>query len=180
VGTTLKEDLMAFRNADKAGLMIWLYLAHPRFHPIMLLRMAQFFTKIGLPLVGRIFSYMNMIMFGADIGLRTKIGGGFMMPHPVGVVIGQHSVVGRCVTIHQGVTLGSRASGYEDTDQPTICDRAELGTGSKILGGVTVGEAAVVAANSVVLHDVEPGSTVAGAPARVITSSKTETGGTAG
>lgn len=49
-----------------------------------------------------------------------------------------------------------------------ICRRAWIGAGSTILPGVTVGENAVVGAGSVVTHDVEPDTIVAGNPARLI------------
>ncbi|TMG79986.1 MAG: hypothetical protein E6H74_15400 [Betaproteobacteria bacterium] len=46
--------------------------------------------------------------------------------------------------------------------------RAFLGLGAIILPGITVGDDAVVGAGSVVTHDVSPGATVAGVPARVL------------
>lgn len=49
-----------------------------------------------------------------------------------------------------------------------ICRRAWIGAGATILPGVTVGENSVVGAGSVVTHDVEPNTIVAGNPARVI------------
>lgn len=49
-----------------------------------------------------------------------------------------------------------------------ICRNAWIGAGSTILPGVTVGENAVVGAGSVVTHDVEPNTIVAGNPARFI------------
>lgn len=49
-----------------------------------------------------------------------------------------------------------------------ICRRAWIGAGATILPGVTVGENAVVGAGSVVTHDVEPNTIVAGNPARLI------------
>jgi acetyltransferase-like isoleucine patch superfamily enzyme len=48
----------------------------------------------------------------------------------------------------------------------TIEDGASLGSGSVILGGVTVGARAIVGAGAVVTRDVPPGATVAGVPAR--------------
>ena len=49
-----------------------------------------------------------------------------------------------------------------------ICRKAWIGAGSTILPGVTVGENAVVGAGSVVTHDVEPNTIVAGNSARII------------
>ena len=49
-----------------------------------------------------------------------------------------------------------------------ICRRVWIGAGSTILPGVTVGENAVVGAGSVVTHDVEPNTIVAGNPAKLI------------
>lgn len=45
---------------------------------------------------------------------------------------------------------------------------AWIGAGATILPGVTIGENAIVGAGSVVTHDVEPNTVVAGNPARVI------------
>lgn len=49
-----------------------------------------------------------------------------------------------------------------------ICRRVWIGAGATILPGVTIGENAVVGAGSVVTHDVEPNTIVAGNPARLI------------
>jgi acetyltransferase-like isoleucine patch superfamily enzyme len=46
--------------------------------------------------------------------------------------------------------------------------RASIGANSTILCGLTIGEGAMVAAGSVVTHDVAPGMLAAGAPARVV------------
>jgi UDP-2-acetamido-3-amino-2,3-dideoxy-glucuronate N-acetyltransferase len=45
---------------------------------------------------------------------------------------------------------------------------AALGSGVVIMGGVRVGSGALVGAGAVVTHDVAPGETVAGVPARAI------------
>lgn len=50
----------------------------------------------------------------------------------------------------------------------TVEDDAWLGTGVVVLPGVTVGEGAVVGANSLVNRDVAPYTIVAGSPARPI------------
>jgi acetyltransferase-like isoleucine patch superfamily enzyme len=49
----------------------------------------------------------------------------------------------------------------------TVVERgASIGSGATILGGVRIGEAALVGAGAVVTKDVPPGVTVAGNPAR--------------
>lgn len=49
-----------------------------------------------------------------------------------------------------------------------ICSKAWIGFDAVIMKGVTIGEGAVVAARSVVTHDVEPYTVVAGNPARYV------------
>ncbi|MFC5277826.1 acyltransferase [Halorubrum rubrum] len=49
-----------------------------------------------------------------------------------------------------------------------IGDRAMIGAGAVVLPGVTIGEGARVAANSLVAEDVPPRTTVAGVPAEVV------------
>jgi acetyltransferase-like isoleucine patch superfamily enzyme len=50
---------------------------------------------------------------------------------------------------------------------PTIVERgAALGSGAVISGGIRIGRDALVGAGAVVTHDVEPGATVVGNPAR--------------
>lgn len=46
-----------------------------------------------------------------------------------------------------------------------ICSKAWIGTGCKVLKGVTIGEGAIVAAGSVVVKDVQPWTMVGGNPA---------------
>jgi acetyltransferase-like isoleucine patch superfamily enzyme len=49
-----------------------------------------------------------------------------------------------------------------------ICRGASLGSGAVVLAGVRVGARAIVGAGAVVTSDVEPGTIVAGVPARVL------------
>lgn len=60
------------------------------------------------------------------------------------------------------------AEAYEKRGDTVIQDGAWLGMRSMIMPGVTIGEGAVIAANTVVTKDVAPYSIVAGSPAQVI------------
>ena len=56
---------------------------------------------------------------------------------------------------------------------PTIVERrASLGSGAVILGGIRIGEGAIVGAGAVVTRDVPAGATVAGSPARVLAQAR--------
>ena len=67
------------------------------------------------------------------------------------------------VTLYQGVTLGG--TGFaRGKRHPTLDDDVTVGSGAKLLGPVTVGRNAKVGANTVVIEDVPPQTTVVGNP----------------
>lgn len=103
---------------------------------------------------------------GCHIALGARIGPRLRLPHPVGIVIGSEVVIGADVTIYQNVTLG-RAHADEGSN-PVIKDGVTLYAGAMVIGAVTIGAGAVVGANSVVRNDVAAGTTVVGAPARMV------------
>ncbi len=106
-------------------------------------------------------------LFAVDIHPATHIGSGVMMDHATGIVIGETAQVGNDVSILQDVTLGG--TGAERGDRhPKIMDGVLVGAGAKVLGNITVGNHARIAACSVVLKDVPPRCTVAGIPAKPI------------
>jgi acetyltransferase-like isoleucine patch superfamily enzyme len=51
---------------------------------------------------------------------------------------------------------------------------ASIGSGATLLGGITIGENAIVGAGSVVTKDVPPNVTVVGNPARVLRKAANE------
>ena len=62
---------------------------------------------------------------------------------------------------------GSLQTGKDWTLLSTVVEeRASLGSGAIVMGGVRIGEGAVVGAGAVVTRDIEPSETVAGVPAR--------------
>jgi serine O-acetyltransferase len=106
-------------------------------------------------------------VFGVDIHPAAKIAGGVMIDHATGVVIGETCEIGPKVSIFQGVTLGGK--GFESGKRhPNIKKGASIFAASTVLGDITIGEGAIIAAGSLVLNDVAQDSTVAGVPAKVI------------
>ena len=79
------------------------------------------------------------------------------------MVIGETADVGDNVTMYQGVTLGG--TGFATGKRhPTVEDNVTIGSGAKLLGPITIGHGSKIGANSVVIHDVPPNSTVVGVP----------------
>ena len=90
-----------------------------------------------------------------------------------GLEIGEHTLVSmHCAILssnHAIPALGELIRNTADELLPTKIGRdVWIGANAVILGGVTIGDGAVVAAGAVVTKDVEPGTVVAGVPAKVV------------
>jgi serine O-acetyltransferase len=103
------------------------------------------------------------IITGAEIALNSQIGGGLLIPHPNGIVIHPAAKIGVNCLIFQQVTIGSSGSAV-----PVLGGHVDVCAGAKILGGVHVGDHAVIGANSLVIADVPARSTAIGVPARTM------------
>ena len=150
-----------------------LRLFHPRFLPVFLCRAARQAMLWRIPVVPQLFTYTNLVAFGIEISPRCEIGPGVFFPHTHGTVIGAN-VIGRNATVFHGVTLGAKQLDmkFDPTLRPRVGDNVTLGSGCKILGGITIGDNVTVGANSVVVDSVEANSVVAGVPARVLNSGR--------
>ena len=103
-------------------------------------------------------------VFTVDIHPAARIGSGILVDHATGIVIGETCILDDNISIMQGVTLGGTGKESGDRHPKIKCD-VLIGTGAIIIGNVTVGVGAKIAAGSVVLTHVEPHTTVAGIPA---------------
>jgi serine O-acetyltransferase len=106
---------------------------------------------------------LNAVLCHCIIGRGAEFGPEFVLIHAAGVVINGAVRGGRGVHIEHQVTIGA-----ERREVPVLGDDVFIGAGAKIIGGITVGDGARVGANAVVLHDVPPGATAVGVPARII------------
>jgi serine O-acetyltransferase len=104
------------------------------------------------------------IVTGADIPLNCQIEGGFLIPHPNGIVIHPGVKIGPNCLIFQQVTIGTKGQ----SGPPQIGGHVDIGAGAKILGNVIIGDHACIGANAVVIHDVPAGKTAAGVPAKIL------------
>lgn len=85
------------------------------------------------------------------------------MPHPHNVIIGRNCIVGNNCTIYQDVTLGQNKGIF-----PVLKDNAIIYAGARIIGKVTIGNNAIIGANSVVTHNVPDNAIVGGISATIL------------
>jgi serine O-acetyltransferase len=126
-------------------------------------RISHALHGVGVPLAPTAIAYATRAVTGVEIHPAARIGADFFIDHGSGVVIGETAEIGERVTLYQGVTLGG--TGFaRGKRHPTVEDDVTIGSGAKLLGPITVGHGAKVGANTVVIEDVPPRSTVVGNP----------------
>lgn len=134
--------------------------------------------------------------FGGTIQIATGVrisDGAILAPYGGSIVVGENAYLGPyCVVYgHGGLTIGRNTMiaahtviipsnhRFDDVALPiirqgetslgiTIGDDVWIGSGARILDGVTIGRGCVVGAAAVVTQSLEPNSVAIGVPARVV------------
>lgn len=136
----------------------------------------------------KIYDFVNL--YGCEIGDNTKIGAFVEITQGVkvgkNVKVSSHAFICDGVTIEDNVFIGHGVMFINDNHPraakgskllikgewkllPTLVKNgASVGTGATILGGVTIGENAMVGAGSVVTKDVPANAVVVGVPAKIL------------
>lgn len=139
----------------------------------------------------KIYRFVNL--YGCEIGDDTRVG--TFVEIQKGAVIGKRCKISSHTFICEGVQIGDgcfighgvvfindlhpRAvteDGEPESESDwsdrfvttTVDDRVSIGSGAVIMGGIHIGEGAIIGAGAVVTKDVEARATVAGVPARVL------------
>ncbi|MCX9011226.1 MAG: acyltransferase [Candidatus Methanoperedens sp.] len=132
-------------------------------------------------------------LFMRKVGKNVFIFPPFRFTGPEGITIGNEVVfanncviggeggleIGNFVMVGNNATILSSNHGYTDLNIPMlrqslkiapvkIMDDVWIGANAVIQPGVTIGQGAIVAANAVVVEDIEPYSIVGGVPAKLI------------
>jgi len=168
VSKRTKEDILNVLDKDPAARSFWeVYFTYSGVKALRMYRRAHWFYEHGCKFIARVISQHAKKLTGIEIHPAAKIGRRLFIDHGAGVVIGETAEIGDDVVIYQGVTLGG--SGKDKGKRhPTIQDRVMISSGAKVLGPFTVGHDSKIGANSVVLKEVPPQSTVVGVPGRVV------------
>lgn len=120
--------------------------------------------KRSLPVIV-LYRLMTECILGIELRPKTRVGPGVSIFHGFGLVVNDQCVLGRDVTLRNGVTIGHKRKGG---GCPQIGDGVDIGAGAIVIGEILVGDGARVGAGSVVIESVPAGAVVAGNPARII------------
>lgn len=166
----IKADLSRlYPNSQLFTYQKIVFLFHPRFLPILIIRMSSYFYSISLlKWLSFILVWLNCILFGIEVTPKCRIGKGLLIPHTNGVIIGA-KYIGENVTIFQGVTIGAKFAdfSFDPNSRPIIEENVIIGAGAKVLGGISLGSGSKVAPNSLVIESVPSNRLVMGVPAKL-------------
>jgi len=166
VAGELRRDVAAAWERDPAARGVSpaeILTSWPGVHALLSHRVAHALHAAGIPFAPRGIATTTRAVTGIEIHPAADIGDGFFIDHGSGVVIGETAAIGDNVTLYQGVTLGG--TGFATGKRhPTVEDNVTVGSGAKLLGPITIGHGSKIGANTVVIHDVPPNSTVVGNP----------------
>jgi len=171
---TIKEDFLVVYQKDPAiRSKLELFFNYPGIWAIFWYRISNKLYKNRFKTLARFIMGISQILTNIDIHPGATIGKRVFIDHGIGVVIGETTIIEDDVTIYQGVTLGG-VSLNKGKRHPTIQKNVVIGGGAKVLGNITIGEGSKIGANSVVVKDAPPHSTIVGIPGKIIKREENE------
>ncbi len=129
------------------------------YQAVVLHRLAHWFKKHRIPVLGPAIARTNHFLTGVDIAAAAKVGPGLRIAHGTGIVIGNAVEIGADCLLMHGVTLGAPTLSRIG-EMPKLGDRVTVGAQASLIGPVTVGDDAFIGAHALVTRDVPAGSLV--------------------
>ena len=163
----LKEDLKTYKG-DWSSQGFWVMVVY-RFGCWRYTLRSALLRK-PFSLLYKIFYKFIQVITGIELPCEVAVGKNFRIDHFGGIIISGFASFGDNCVIRDGVTVGLRR--VDDPVAPQIGNNVDIGTGAKVLGGITIGDNVAIGANAVVLEDVPSNSIAVGVPARIKTRGK--------
>ena len=163
----LKEDIRVVGGKSPSVLrFLGLLFMDSGFLAVFLFRVYSrlYKSNILLKVLAKILWRFSVFFCGCYLQPQAKIGKGFCLPLPIGVVIGEGASIGEFVKVYQSVTLGQGSC----SEYPVIKDNVTIFAATTIVGKITIGSGSIVGANSFVNKDVPSNCIIAGVPAKIL------------
>jgi serine O-acetyltransferase len=140
--------------------------------PLILYRIGNFFHRKRIPLMGKMMSYLNRLLFSVWLPSSAKIGKNFTVGYwGLGIVIHSNLVIGDNCQINQNVTLGRN---FGDEKVPIIGNDVYIGAGSVVFGEITIGNNVIIGSNSLINRSIPDNCTAVGNPFKIIVYGRKE------
>jgi len=165
------EDLQAYAQKDPASSQDLTILAQTStsYSAVLHYRLAHSLIQEPInALDAEVENYAHLISCrgklksGAEIHFKAEIGKRFVLDHGYGTVIGETTRMGDDCYVLGGVILGAR--GISDNPNgnrhPQIGHNVQIGSFSKVLGNLNVGDNVFIGANCLVTEDIPSNSRV--------------------
>tara|TARA_R110001592_G_scaffold283444_1_gene551323 strand:- start:545 stop:1069 length:525 start_codon:yes stop_codon:yes gene_type:complete len=153
-----KQQIFAQDGADVSMLRIWMADGTSA---NVLYRCMRWCATHRLGLVAYFFQWANKFLNGCVIGSGADFAAGFVIMHPVGIVINSKVVGGNNITLESGVVIGD-----EKGQSPVLKNNIFVGAGAKIIGLLIVADDVKIGANAVLTKNADKGATMLGIPAK--------------
>lgn len=165
---SLMTDIHAIFNNDPAVMNeAEVIFCYPSIKAMLHYRFAHLLHSINVPLLPRIITETAHSLTGIDIHPGASIGDYFSIDHGTGVVIGETCIIGKHVTIYQGVTLGAKNFSLDSEGHPInlprhpiIEDNVTIYSNASVLGRITIGHDSVIGGNIWITHNLPPHSRI--------------------
>lgn len=167
-GSHFFDDLrLAMKRKGFGGLMRDIFL-HPGNQAIAFYRLYRLLYLRGHIFLAFLGYRLNFFLCGVEINPDADIGPDFHLDHPLSVLIGRQTRLGRGVRIYSHVAVG--ALGVPGTDPfMDVRDYVQIYHGAMVGGNCIIGEFAQIGLNAVILdRDIPPYATVVGNPGLVV------------
>lgn len=174
---TIMADLKSNVSEERPPFSFWArvigkLLFAPAVHVVVLYRFSSWLYRfVPTRPLAYVLRSVGIVWGGTEIHPAAQIGPGFCLVHSQKILIAKGVRIGRNARISHGVSIGGdtgRGSSASMRGWPVIGDNVTIALDAIVLGPVTVGDGAFIAAQAFVVKDVPPRTVVAGSPARVV------------
>lgn len=162
----IHEDIKRY-NLSAHGLIKGLFTGNG-FYAVLHYRIANWLYRHHIKFLPDVITFRNIRRHGCEISPVATIGGGILIHHTMGIVIGCFVHAGRNLEIFQNVTIGSNRKEKAGRVMPLIGDNVTIGSGAVVVGPIIIGNNVSIGANSYVDKDIPDNAIVAGIPAKII------------